>query len=184
MCMKQKHMNIYLLVQAIYFCPLKYYSYVLFQLTTPEKVGLAVIPPVSLLTVLNFFLHWLFPVLICRVCMFDLLLALLESRSGQKVRPERRISDKWKCCSLLTDAVRWIKRGMEWIVLCIEIILNCVSTISVQLRLCHFFPLKKSKNLSVFSEFMGFALFFSSSCQYLCSVIVWDLTESVFFFFF
>lgn len=34
--MKQKYINIYLLVQAVYFCPLKYYSYVLFQLATRE----------------------------------------------------------------------------------------------------------------------------------------------------
>lgn len=34
--MKQKYINIYLLVQAIYFHPLKYYSYVLFQLATRE----------------------------------------------------------------------------------------------------------------------------------------------------
>jgi len=46
--MKQKHMNIYLLVQAIYFCPLKYYSYVLFQLATQEKAGLALFPLVML----------------------------------------------------------------------------------------------------------------------------------------
>lgn len=46
--MNQTHMNIYLLVQVIYFYPLKYYSYVLFQLATQETMGLALIPPVML----------------------------------------------------------------------------------------------------------------------------------------
>lgn len=91
--MKQKHMNIYLLVQAIYFCPLKYYSYVLFQLATQEKVGLALTHQSYCRTVGVFcsFLNLLFLVSVQRVCIFDLLLALLASLSGQKVHPEPEI---------------------------------------------------------------------------------------------
>lgn len=78
--------------------------------------------------------------------ILDLPLALLERVSGQKLYPECRISNEWKRYFLLTHAVGWIKQVMELFFLCTKLILNSDEAISIELSLCPFDPLKKSKN--------------------------------------